>query len=92
MRNIGRRGVLEVDDPEIGAQAQERDYPFLGATYDHHDARVELMFGELGYDGRHLSRSIGDIQSIDILQDELGRDLALRIAHGAGQTLLTFSW
>ena len=33
-RNIGRRGVLEVDDPEIGAQAQEFDYPFLGATFD----------------------------------------------------------
>lgn len=27
-RNIGRRGVLEVDDPEIGAQAQENDYPY----------------------------------------------------------------
>src|SRR5581483_4962506 len=24
-RNVGRRGVLEVDDPEIGAQAQEHD-------------------------------------------------------------------
>jgi hypothetical protein len=24
-RNVGRRGTLEVDDPEIGAQAQEFD-------------------------------------------------------------------
>jgi nucleotide-binding universal stress UspA family protein len=74
-RNVGRRGVLEVDDPELGAQAQEHDYPFLGATYDRHDGRVELMLGELG----------------DVLTNERGRDLALRIAHGAGQTLLTFS-
>jgi nucleotide-binding universal stress UspA family protein len=90
-RNIGRRGVLEVDDPEIGAQAQEHDYPLLGATYDQHDGRVELMFGELGDIDRHLTRGIGDVARIDILTDDRGRDIALRIAHGAGQTLLTFA-
>jgi len=90
-RNVGRRGVLEVDDPELGAQAQEHDYPFLGATYDRHDGRVELMLGELGDVGHHLTRSIGSVSSIDVLSNERGRNLALRIAHVAGQTLLTFS-
>jgi hypothetical protein len=90
-RNIGRRGILEVDDPDIGAQAQEHDYPLLGATYDPHDERVELMFGELGDVGRHLTRSIGDVDEIDTLTNERGQDIALRIAHGAGQTLLTFA-
>jgi nucleotide-binding universal stress UspA family protein len=89
-RNIGRRGTLEVDDPEIGAQAQEHDYPLLGATYDQHDGRVELMFGELGDLDRHLSRSIGNVGRIDVLTDDRGHDVALRIAHGVGQTLLTF--
>jgi nucleotide-binding universal stress UspA family protein len=90
-RNVGRRGTLEVDDPEIGAQAQEFDYPLLGATYDIHDERVELMFGELGTGRHHLTRGIGGITGIDVLRDERGRDLAIRIAHGTGQTLLTFS-
>ena len=90
-RNIGRRGTLEVDDPDLGAQAQEHDYPLLGATYDPHDGRVELMFGELGEVGRHLTRSIGDVDEIDTLTNEKGQDIALRIAHGAGQTLLTFA-
>jgi nucleotide-binding universal stress UspA family protein len=90
-RNVGRRGVLEVDDPELGAQAQEHDYPFLGATYDRHDGRVELMLGELSDVQRHLTRGIGSVSGIDVLTNERGRDLALRIAHGAGQTLLTFS-
>jgi len=90
-RNVGRRGTLEVDDPDIGAQAQEHDYPLLGATYDPHDGRVELMFGELGDVGRHLTRSIGDVDEIDTLTNERGQDIALRIAHGAGQTLLTFA-
>src|SRR5690606_23692387 len=35
-RNAGRRASLEVNDPELGAQSQEHDYPFLGAAYDHH--------------------------------------------------------
>jgi hypothetical protein len=90
-RNIGRRGTLEVDDPEIGAQAQEFDYPLRGATYDSHDQRVTLMFGELGWGAPHLTRGIAGASAVDILQDERGRDLALRVAHGDGQTLLTFA-
>jgi nucleotide-binding universal stress UspA family protein len=90
-RNAGRRGTLEVDDPEIGAQAQEFDYPLRGATYDSHDQRVTLMFGELAWGAPHLTRGIAGASAVDILQDERGRDLALRVAHGAGQTLLTFA-
>lgn len=90
-RNTGRRANLEVDDPELGAQAQEIDYPLLGVSYDHRDARVEIMLGELGYGGRHFTRSIGDVTSIDVLQDDQDRDLALRVQHGAGQTLLTLT-
>lgn len=90
-RNFGRRGSLEVDDPDIGAQAQETSYPLLGATFDVHDQKVELMFGQVGYGKCHLTRNIGGISSIDILRDDRGRDLAMRIAHGAGQTLLTFT-
>ena len=90
-RNIGRRGLLEVDDRDIGAQAQSRDYPLLGATYDPHDERVELMLGELGDVARHLTRGIGGVTRIDVLHDDRGRDVALRIEHGAGQTLLTFA-
>jgi len=90
-RNVGRRGTLEVDDPDIGAQAQEHDYPLLGAAYDPHDERVELVFGEPGTVGRHLARGMGDVDGIDMLRNEKGQDIALRISHGAGQTLLTFT-
>jgi len=90
-RNLGRRGTLEVDDTDIGAQAQENDYPLLGATFDPHDQRLELMFGELGDVGHHLTRSIGNVAEIDTLTNERGQDIALRIVHGTGQTLLTFA-
>ena len=90
-RNEGRRGTLEVDDPELDGQAQLFDYPLLGAAYDPHDERVELMFGSGTAGGRHLTREIGGVTSIMVLRDEMQRDLAIRIAHGAGLTLLTFT-
>jgi nucleotide-binding universal stress UspA family protein len=90
-RNVGRRASLEVDDPELGAQAQERDYPFLGATYDHHDQRVEIMLGDLAAGKRHLTRNIGAVKAIDIMRDEQDRDWILRVAHGNGQTILALS-
>jgi nucleotide-binding universal stress UspA family protein len=87
--NVGRRTRLEVDDPELGAQAQEQDYPLLGVTFDPVDQRVEIMLGELGSGEPHLSRSVGDVDALDVLTDDAGHDVALRLHHGSGQTILT---
>jgi nucleotide-binding universal stress UspA family protein len=89
--NAGRRTTLEVDDPEIGAQGQEHDYPLLGVAYDPHDRRVEVMLGRTGTGEPHLSRSIGDVKSIDVLAERSGRDLALRVRHGNGQSILSLA-
>jgi hypothetical protein len=91
VRNSVRPTSLEIDDIELGAQAQEHDYPLLGVSYDPHDECVQLMLGDLASYGRHLTRSITGADAIDVMTDEQGRDIALRIAHGAGQTLLTFT-
>ena len=85
--NSGRPAELEVDDPDIGAQTQERGYVFLGADYDPHHRRVGLMLGVAGGTS-HLSRGITNADSLAISCDEHGRDIALRIRHGRGQTLL----
>lgn len=89
-RNHGRRTILEVDDPAIGAQVQESGYALLGATYDVKDGRAELMFGAPEGGTTHLTRSITGVTSVAELTDAQGNDVALRIAHGNGQTLLTF--
>jgi nucleotide-binding universal stress UspA family protein len=90
-RNAGRRSLLEVDDVEIGAQAQEFDYQFRGAAFDHNDGRVTLMFGGDDFaNGHHLTRGIGRPTAVNVLSEPGGRDIALRVAHGKGQTLLTF--
>jgi hypothetical protein len=90
-RNGVRPTSVEVDDIELGAQAQERDYPLLGISYDPHDGCIQMMLGDLASYGRHLTRSIAEPDEIDVMTDEQGRDIALRIAHGAGQTLMTFT-
>ena len=88
--NAGRRVRLEVDDPDLGAQAQENDYPLGGIAYDPHDEHVEIMLGIARSGASHLSRSIGNVTSIDVLTDKEGHDLAVRLRHGDGQTLLSF--
>ena len=90
-RNAGRRTILEVDDLELGAQAQEYNYPLLGAMYDERAERVELMLGDATAGGRHLTRSIGNVLGVDVLTDGEGHDVALRVQHGTSQTLLTFA-
>jgi nucleotide-binding universal stress UspA family protein len=90
-RNAGRRTILEVDDLELGAQAQEYNYPLLGTTYDLRSASVELMLGDTGIGGRHLTRRIGGVSAVDVLTDGAGTDVALRVQHGTSQTLLTFA-
>jgi nucleotide-binding universal stress UspA family protein len=87
-RNAGRRTIVEVDNIALGAQVVESGYALQGAAYDHHDGRVELMLG----DGttRHMTRTITDVDSIAVYIDHGGSDAALRVAHGSGQTLLTF--
>lgn len=89
-RNAGRRTILEVDAMEYGAQEEESDYPFWGASFDPRDGRVQIMLGEQGSVDRHLTRTIEGARAIDILRDDAGRDCALRIVHDGGQTLLRF--
>jgi nucleotide-binding universal stress UspA family protein len=90
-KNLGRLAALEIDDPDLGAQAQERDYPFLGVSWDHQDERVQIMLGDFDATGRHLTRGIGGVTSVDVLHGAADRDQALRIRHGDGQTIMTFA-
>jgi phosphatidylserine/phosphatidylglycerophosphate/cardiolipin synthase-like enzyme len=90
-RNRGRRTIIESDDPGLGAQSQEYNYPFIGAVYDERNDHLKLMLG----DGRsafcQVSRNIDDVRVLDVLTDDAGRDRALRVEHGAAQTLMTFA-
>lgn len=87
-RNGGRPTRMEVDDPEIGSQVQETNYRLFGAAYDPHDGSVELMTGDFGTTEGHVTHVIRNVTDVWVLSHPGGRDEALCIAHGRGQTLL----
>jgi len=90
-RNAGRRARLEVDDPDIGAQVQETGFALLGAAYDRHDRSIELMLGDAKDCTHHLTRTIRRADDVAFYAGPDGRERALRVEHGRGQTLLTFA-
>ena len=87
-RNAGWRTSLEVLDPAFGAQRQQHEYQLFGVTYDRRDERLQIMLGTFGGVGPHVTHSIGEVQSIDILLDEAGHETTLRIQQPEAQTLL----
>jgi nucleotide-binding universal stress UspA family protein len=87
-RNAGRISTLEVDEPSIGALVEASSYPLLGVDYDHRDGRLVIIMGDVRGTARHLARSILKPDSVSVLTVD-GRDTALSVKHGGGQTLLT---
>jgi nucleotide-binding universal stress UspA family protein len=88
-RNASRLATLEIIDPEIGAQIAQKGFPFIGASYDLRDGRVQIMLGDAEDSGGHLTHTVRGITALQVLRDRTGRDLVLRIAQERTQTLLT---
>jgi len=88
-RNAGRIANLEVDDPELGALVEASRYPLLGVDYDHKDGRLSIVLGYTHGVDRHLTRTVEHPEAVSVLSVN-GRDTALSVTHGGGQTLLTF--
>lgn len=91
-RNVGRRARLEIDSLDFGAQTELAGYAFYGAAYDPHDQALSVMFGDAGGGDSHLTHSMRGVRAVDILPDpgDPDLDLALRVGHDDGQTLVVF--
>ncbi len=87
-RNAGRRTVLEMDHPELGAQQSGRDLPLRGVDYDPRSGRIEIMLGKEGSVDGHLTHSLTGAVAVEVLEDADGRDDALRVGLERGQVLL----
>ncbi len=87
-RNAGRRTLLEIDDPELGAQHSGTNFPLRGVDYDPRGDRVEIMLGELSTVEGHLTHSIPAPLSLEVVRGEWDRDDALRIGLRSGQLIL----
>ncbi len=86
--NAGCRTTLELDDPEVGAQECGRDFPLWGVDYDPRSGRVDIMLGRSGTVEGHLTHSLPNPQSVEVIRGEEGRDQGLRIRFPRGQILL----
>lgn len=82
-RNAGRRAILEVDDPDLGAQSAV-DYPLWGISYDPVGDRVEVMFSDFRDRTCHLTHGVRGARSIELLREE-GEDEVLRIVEASGR-------
>lgn len=89
-RNAGRPTRLEIDAPEIGAQVLETGYRLVGVSYDRKDGRLALMLRTPGEVAAHLTHTVDEVTSVAVLTAGGRRDVALQVAHGQGQTVLTF--
>jgi nucleotide-binding universal stress UspA family protein len=90
-RNRGRRAVLDVEDLLFAAKVMETGFVFLEAAYDGATKRVDLTLGDPDHDARRVTRTVGVVDSIEVTAAPDGRDVCLRIAHGGGETSLTFT-
>lgn len=89
-RNRERPTMLEIDDPTIGAQVQQRGLSLIGATYDARDHHVALMFAGPARRDMHFTRTLGHVNTIAVSSDAHDVDRALYVASDGGNTLLTF--
>jgi nucleotide-binding universal stress UspA family protein len=90
-RNAGRRCLVEIDETDIGAQVLGHEMLLSGATFDHHDGSVSLMFGTSTLKGLHLTHHIAGVTEIDLSTNGGGQDQVLRVAHAEGHTLVTLT-
>ena len=93
-RNAGRVVRLEVDAVEIGAQAEAVGYALLALDFDDATDTVHLSLGAARPDASAaetlLVHAIAHPRAIEIRRRPEGEDIALRVTHGDGSTLLTF--
>ena len=83
--------TIEVVGALVGTRVQDRDVLFLGATWDPHDHRLEIMTAASSGSVPHHARSIANVRLVEFLRDRNGGDWILRITNGETQTVLTLS-
>jgi nucleotide-binding universal stress UspA family protein len=87
--NAGRVVTLEVNDPDHGVVSQERGFILFGTSYDAQSQLVLIVLGETNGRRQHRTRYVSDADRISIVRDLHSADVALRIHHDTGETLLT---
>ena len=85
-RNNARMIDIQVLTEDLGAQTEVRQMKLQGATFDHHDGRVDIMVR--GADQSHLTHTIGGVTDVEVIVAPRGRGDILSIEHEGGRTIV----
>jgi hypothetical protein len=89
-RNAGRRTRLAMDDPVLGAQWNEIDFPLRSISFDSRDNRIEIRLGEERGLESQLTHSIAEPCALEVRRGPAPGAEELCIRHANGCTLLQF--
>ncbi len=90
-RNAGHVVTLASDDPEHGVTSREHGYLLFGTTFDPTTGEVGIVLGENNGRRAHLTRRIRGAEGLSLVGDAAGADVALRIVHGRGESVLSMA-
>jgi nucleotide-binding universal stress UspA family protein len=90
-RNAGHVVSLAVNDPEHGITSQERGYILFGTSFEDALDVMHIAIGEINGRREHLARTVRGATGLSIMRNALGEDMALRVVHGRGETVLTLT-
>lgn len=85
--HAGREAVLEIDDPEVGAQ-RIADAPLWGVVYDDRDDEVQILFGDFERGRTRLVHAVRGPTALEVHPGPDARSAVLRVAWAEGQALL----
>lgn len=88
-QNAGHVVALEVNDPEHGVRSQELGYILFGTSCEEPHGLLRIVLGETNGRREHTTRTVSNATRLSIARNAQGADLALRIQHGSGETVLT---
>jgi nucleotide-binding universal stress UspA family protein len=90
-RNHGRPVSVDAEDLVFGARVVDWGLAFVRAAYDADAHHVEVRVEDADRPARRTDRVIRTVTAVAVTTDSSGKDLTLRVDHGGGCTVLTFT-
>jgi len=87
-RHAGRPVVLELDDPELGAQITGRGFPLRGVDFDPRTETLHIMMGPQDTPDGHVTHSIRAPLGLEVALGEGGEEETIRVQLARGHLLL----
>lgn len=88
-RNAGRVARLEVDTEVMGTQQSVAGTPLRAVDFERGANALHVIFATPGREASHFVHTIEGPTSVAVYRDDDGTDVALRVMHEGGYTLLT---